>query len=239
MGRVEDPLQRIDGPEDVGDVGHAHRAGALVEELLVLLEDQFAVVVHRDHPQAGAGLPADELPGDDVGVVLHLRDEDLVPLAQPGAAPALGDQIDGLGRPAHEDDFARAGGVEEALDLTARSFVGLGGAHAQLVHAAVDVGAIPPVEMVHRTQHRLGLLGRRSVVEVDQRMAVDFLAQAGEVRADRIDVEVGDSRFSRPLGGITHLCFHRSGFRCRGGCQGVFRAARRGCGRCGREAARP
>ena len=60
--------------------------GPLGEHLLVLVQQKFAGVVHRDHAELGAGLLADDLPGDDVGVVLHGADEDFVTSAKPRAA---------------------------------------------------------------------------------------------------------------------------------------------------------
>ena len=56
------------------------------------------------------------------------------------AAPAVGDQVDGLGGAAHEDDLARRARIDEAAHGLARALVGLGGPLAQGVHAAMHVG---------------------------------------------------------------------------------------------------
>ena len=57
--------------------------------------------------QHGALLGGELLPGHDVGVVLEMRDDDLVALVDVAAAPRLGDEVDALRRAAHEDDAVR------------------------------------------------------------------------------------------------------------------------------------
>ena len=72
-------------------------------------------VVDRRHAQARAGALAQHLPGHDVGVVLHVGDQDLVARRRRGAPEALRHQVDRLGGAAHEDDLARRSrGAEEA-----------------------------------------------------------------------------------------------------------------------------
>jgi hypothetical protein len=58
------------------------------------------------------------------------------------------------------------------------------GAHAQLVDAAMDVGVVALVVIDQRLNHRARFLRRGGVVEIDQRLAVDFLVQDREVRAE-------------------------------------------------------
>ena len=54
-----------------------------------------------------APLRGQELPGDEVRVVLHHAEDDQVPLADIAAAPGLGDEVDRLGRVADEDALPR------------------------------------------------------------------------------------------------------------------------------------
>ena len=57
-------------------------------------------------------------------------------------------QVDAFGGAADEDDFAASTcAFRKRFDLGARLLVGRGGALAQLVHAAVDIGAIHFVEV--------------------------------------------------------------------------------------------
>ena len=65
-------------------------------------------VVDRRDAQLRALLGAELLPGHDVGVVLEVRDDDLVALADVAPAPGLRDEVDALGGAAHEDDLVGA-----------------------------------------------------------------------------------------------------------------------------------
>ena len=62
----------------------------------------------------GAGRLRDELPGDEVRVVLELGDDDDVARPEVLEPPRVRDEVDRLGRVADEDDLARARRVDEA-----------------------------------------------------------------------------------------------------------------------------
>ena len=74
-------------------------------------------------------------------------------------------------------------------DGVAGFLVGVGGPGGQLVCGAVDVGVLVGVEVGQPVDDRLRLLRGGGVVEPDQRLAVDRLAQDREVGAHRVDVE--------------------------------------------------
>ena len=75
----------------------------------------LAARIHRRDHELRAGLLAQHLPGHDVGVVLEIGDEHLIArLAASERAIALRDQIDGLGRAAHEDDLVARARIDEA-----------------------------------------------------------------------------------------------------------------------------
>ena len=63
------------------------------------------------------------------------------------------------------------------------------------MQAAMDVGVFVRIGMLDGVEHRLRLLRRRAVVEIDQRLAVDFARQDREVAADRLDVVGGGCDF--------------------------------------------
>ena len=65
-----------------------------------------AAIVDRRDAQPRARLGAQLLPRHDVRVVLEVGEDDLVARADVAPAPALRDEVDALGRAAHEDDLA-------------------------------------------------------------------------------------------------------------------------------------
>ena len=119
----------------------------------------------------------DQLPRHDVGVVLHLGDDDLVARAAGprraavGPGDDVGDQVERLGGVLGEDDLGAVGGVDERGDLVARALVQRGRLLGEHVDAAVHVGVVPRVVVVDRVEDLPRLLRGRGVVEVDQRLS--------------------------------------------------------------------
>ena len=97
------------------------------------------------------------------------------------AQEAAGHQIDALGGVADEDDLARVRGPDEALDLAAGRVVAGGGALAQVVDAAVDVGVVALVDGGQRVDDLARLLRAGGAVEIDQRAAMRLGPQDREL----------------------------------------------------------
>src|SRR5205807_8491554 len=56
------------------------------------------------------------------------------------------------------------------------------------MQAAVDVGVVVLVVTAQRFHYRPRLLGRRRIIEINQRLPVDLLAEDGEIFADRFPI---------------------------------------------------
>ena len=159
------------------------------KQLLVLLEDDLAAVVDGRDAQFGALLGRELLPGHDVGVMLEVRDDDLVVLVDVASTPGLGNEVDALGGPAHEDDALGRRRIDERAHLRPRALVGVGRARGERVRGAMDVGIFALVEEREAVDHALRLLRRRGVVEPHERAPVDALVEDGEVAPDDVRVE--------------------------------------------------
>ncbi len=170
MHRASDVGHRVDGAEHVGDMHHARDLHPAVrEQRRQRRKVQLAARHDRDETQLGALLLGDQLPRNQIGVMLHLGQQDRVAGAQVGAAPRLRDQVDRLGAVLGEDDFAGRGRADERRDPAPRVLVGLGRLLGDLVDAAMDVRVAGRVVARHRVEHEVGLLGSGGAVEVDQR----------------------------------------------------------------------
>ncbi len=205
VGALDDLPDRIHGTEGVRDVDDRDEAGAFAEQAIEGVEFQLAPFVHRDDPKRRAPLLTQELPRHDVGVVFHRRHHHFVPGRDPGTPKAPRYQVDRVGGPANEDDFARVRGAEQARDRVAPRLVGARRPFRQFVDAAVDVGVVVRVEVRHRVDHRLRLLGAGGAVEKDERPAVDLLVEDREIGADPGVLGLGEC--AAPVGedfGLTH-----------------------------------
>src|SRR5262249_8941598 len=97
--------------------------GLRTEELFKLVQDKLATIVDGGYAQLCAFFIAKYLPGHDVGVMLHGRDQDFVARANVLPSVTLRHQVDGFGGSAHEYDFFPIAGVEEALRRSTDFFV--------------------------------------------------------------------------------------------------------------------
>ena len=134
-------------------------------------------------------LLAKHLPRNNVRVVLHRRDQHLVAGGDVGIAVRLGNEVDGFGRSADEDDLVDVLRAQELLNLAASALVRVCGPLGEVVHPAVNVPVVLQQETRHRIDHRLWLLTCRSTVEVDQRLATDGLLEDRESLTNTLDVE--------------------------------------------------
>ncbi len=154
-GGVREPHDALDRQHcagDIGDVGDRDELGARPDQRREFRHVEPAGGVDRRRHELDADTIAQQLPGHDVGVMLHDGEEHLIAGLQEGRTPAVGDEVDGLGGVPHEDDLARIGGTEEAPHLLARLLIELGRARREAVDAAMHIGVVAAVDT--RRRHR-------------------------------------------------------------------------------------
>ena len=201
LAELHHVLHRHQGAEHVGHVGDRHHLGARRQKLLELVDEEIALLVHRRPLDHRAMALAQEMPRHDVGMVLHDREHDLVAGLDALAPERIGDEVDRLGGVAGEDDLLGPRRVEERPHLLARALVAFGRRIGEVMQAAMHVGVFRRIGLLDAVEHRLRLLRRRGVVEIDQRLAIDLHGEDREILADAIDVvgAVADRRMHRQL----------------------------------------
>jgi hypothetical protein len=188
MRAAHDLLHRHQRAEHVRHVGDRHHLGARRKQLLEFLDEEIAVVVDR-RPFDHRPLPlAQEMPRHHVGMMLHDREHDLVAGLDAFAPEGVGDEVDGLGGVAGEDDFFLAGGIEEGAHLLARVLIGLGRGVGEVMQSAMHIGVFGGVGAGEPLQHRVRLLRRGGVVEIDERLAVHLHGEDGKILANALDI---------------------------------------------------
>ncbi len=191
--------ERVDRAEDVRLMGQCHDLGAVGDDARYVREVEPAVVGQAEPAQRRTRATAKLLPGHEIGVVLHLGDDDLVAGADPetlgvgaggrGVAHRIGHEVDALGGVLDEDDLVGRS-ADERSDPGAGGLVEVGRLLGKLVRSAVHGRVVPRVELALGVEHLQRLLRRRSGVEIDQRVPVAHgTTQDREVRPDPLDVE--------------------------------------------------
>ena len=125
-----------------------------------------------------------ELPGDDVRVVLHLGEKDLVPLPEDPPTPRVGHQVDRFGGAAVEHHTGGLGGSDERGQLS-RAPSNIAVASSPSVSTPRCALALCRRSSPPPRRSPAGLLPVAAAVQIDQGAPVDRSGEDGEVRRIR------------------------------------------------------
>jgi hypothetical protein len=204
LGLVHHEPDRVDGAKDVGLVDQGDDLRRAVDDPIEVIEVQATVVGQADPLKRRAGLRTQFLPRDEVGMMLHLGDDDCVARRQHETGidtprrvgrqrGCVGERVRGevqaLGRVLREDEIVGLGG-DEARHVGSRVLVRVRGLLGQLVRTAMNSGVAGLVEGSLGVEDDRWLLTRRTAVEIDQWPSVAHGSlQDREVLPDPGDVE--------------------------------------------------
>ena len=174
-------------------MGDSNELCALIQQRVISIKQQLAGIVHRYDAQQCALLFTEHLPGDDVRVMFHRRDNDLVAGADELTTIAVHYEVDALGGAAHKDAFFCIARVQETLHLLARSLISRRGFLTEVVYAPMNVRVLLFDILAAAIDHDLRHLRRRAIVQIDERLTVDSLMQYGKVFADLFNVKFTDA----------------------------------------------
>ena len=154
------------------------------EQLLILGNDYLSGLIHGDYLDDSACLLTNELPGNDVGVMLQHGEDYLITGLQKGLDVSMSHKVDSLGGASHEYDVVLRGCADEIRrDLTG-ILVSVGGTRRQLVSASVNVGVLVCIVIGKPVDDRLRALCGSAVVQPNKIVAVDLLTQYREIVPD-------------------------------------------------------
>ncbi len=194
--KFDNMFDGIDGAEGVADMIDGDEFDAIgAEHIAKSVKINFAGVVDGDNAKDGTGGFADELPGDDVGMMFQMADYNFVAEFEVGVAPTGGDEIDAGRGAAGEDDLTDIGRVDEGTDFFAGGFIGGGGALTEFMDGAMDVGVLRRVVAFDGFKDGTRLLRCGGVVEVNEGFAADYFAKDGKIGADFSHIEGGGNCF--------------------------------------------
>src|SRR5262249_24667959 len=150
---------------------------------------QLSRVVHREGADHGTSLLRDQLPGYQVGVVLHLGNEDLIAGLEETPAIAGSNQIERSGSARGEDDLRGMTGIDESPHLFAGLVIGCRRLLAQGMNTPVHVGGVGQLEGADRVNDLTRTLAGSRVVEIDQRIPADSRSQPRKVAPCPLGIE--------------------------------------------------
>ena len=160
---------------------NGNQTSSLIEQLIQLLHHQATAIVKGQDTNLRPLALGHQLPGHDIGVVLHLADDDIITLAQESLAPSVGNGIYRSGSARREDNLLALGSTYKHTHALARLLVELGSLLRKTMHATVDIGILLTMQTIHSLDNALGLLRRSTTIEVDERLAVHLATENREI----------------------------------------------------------
>ena len=125
-----------------------------------------------------------QLPADDVGVMFHIGDNNLIALAEKCLAERIGHEIDALGCTTGENDFGTLLRMDKPLHTLTRSFVQIGGILTQEMNTSMHIGIVMQISVCQLVDDAERLLSSSPVVEINKRLAVNRTIEYGEILSD-------------------------------------------------------
>src|SRR5260370_26456264 len=107
MSRYDYLIRGVYRAEGVALMAESHELRRALEELVELVKPKLAPLVDVDVLDGRPLLSGQDLPRDDVRVVLDDREDDQVAFSDVLATPRIGDKVDRLGRASRVNDLFR------------------------------------------------------------------------------------------------------------------------------------
>ena len=183
MGHLNDVLNGVYTAGHIGNPSNCHQFGSPGEHLRKCLQIQPAVGKNRRNAKGCPGSPACLLPGEKVGVMLHLGGQNLILRGQAGKTQTSRHQIDGGRTAAGEDNLVCAGSAQEPPNVLPGILHSAGRGFAEIVNATVYVGLIAVILQLHFPQNRLRQLCCGTVIQIAKGIGSDSLFQNRNVPA--------------------------------------------------------
>ena len=201
MGLGRDGFHIHHGTKNVGTLRDRHQLGLVRDYVDHALRIQTAVIGNIDPFQHNAHTFTQEMPGHDIGMVLHYGQNDLVARAQMLHRPAIGHEVDALCGARVQNDLVWVFDIEEFGNGAAHGLILFGREVGQIVQPAVHIGVFLGVAAGHRINHHLRLLRRGAIVQIGQRFPVHLAREDRKVLADFVDIKHASVQLNADKGG--------------------------------------
>ena len=166
------PFYRINRSQHIRNMCYRNQFGTRSKQLFQRIFHQFSTIIDRNHPNHNAGALCLQLPGNNIAVMFHLRNNDLVTRFHLASHKAGSHQIDTLCRSTGENNFTGRTGIDETTYRLACSFMQLCSLLRQEMHSAMYIGIHGIIFIHNGIHHTTWLLGRSPVVQIHQGLAV-------------------------------------------------------------------
>ena len=160
------------GSERIGCLRNGYHPCTLIEKRREKFRFQPSRIVDWQNPYLRPFAFCGELPRNYVGVMFYFADYYIVALMQELFAPRIRNEIYRSRSTRRKYHLLAAACADERPYAFTGILVQRRHAFGQMMHSAVDIGIEFGMQTIHRIDDALRLLGSRTAVEIDQRLAV-------------------------------------------------------------------
>ena len=189
MGNGNHLLDRIDRSQHIRHMSESDKACTVAEQVLIGLHIHLTAIVDGHDTQGHSLALPDELPGHDIAVMFHHSDDNFITVLQ-HLAERRCHEVDALGGATSENHLLDAAGIDEATHLFTRLLHEICRFLREGVDATVHIGLVVVVHPVNGLHNGTRRLGRRSIVEIDERAALNLALQDGIILTYLVDVHI-------------------------------------------------
>ena len=165
-----------------------------IPEAFYYYADENAVI-KRENDNFRLFTAGHHLPRNDVGMVLHFGDDDLVPVLYKGFTKGKSHQVDAFGGPFCENNLFPVSGMYKMLNLVPDRLKSFSGFIGHKMGSPVDIPVKIKGQPAFSQQNPHIFLCGSCTVEIYQRFSIDLVSQNGKLLADFGNIKGHDSAF--------------------------------------------
>lgn len=105
-------------------MGKAQQTGAVIDQFRQFTQHQSAVIRHRQYTDFNPRALCQHIPGHNIGVMFHLRDNDIVTIIAECATKTVCHQIDGFGGAFDKNNLFRLRRIDKRRRFLPHGFRG-------------------------------------------------------------------------------------------------------------------
>ena len=166
MGQICDFFNRICNAQDIGNLCAGYN-GCLVRNLCQFALRQISLAVTFHIHQLCACLTRHHLPGQNIGMMLHDRNDDFISRAHVRESIAVGYQIQRFCRISCKNNLAVALRTDKLRNCMTCVFICICSIHTPFVQSAERVRIALCIELIHRIKYSLRTLRSRRIIKIN------------------------------------------------------------------------
>ncbi|MNX78856.1 hypothetical protein D3C86_1104650 [compost metagenome] len=172
MRNRDNLFYRIDRPQRIRDISYSNQLRSFVNKVLIGVHIELPLIIHRNNTDLTAFFITEHLPRNNIGVVLHCRNNNFISRMDKCSAIAGSNQIDTIGRPLRDNHLLVFRRINKRLKLFTGHLKSICRYLAEVVNSTMYITIHICIIMCNGIDYRIGLLCCRTIVQINQRLAI-------------------------------------------------------------------